>query len=391
MTTTGNGATAVLEAVAEAVPTLRQNGLKADEQRWIADENAALLDKAGVFRAAVPERFGGLDLSAADHVGILLEISRGCGSTGWVSEGWITGAWMVRLYPELAQQEVFTGGSVRVSGGFTPSGTLVPADGGYVLDGSWRFNTGCRGADWNLAATVLQEADGSHRQVMALVPMAEFELADDWHTMAASGTGSSTATAAGVFVPAHRVIDMGEALAAAGGAPAEPGRGRGYGLVSTVMTESTAVLVGMAQGAYELFMERVPGRPVSYTAWTDQAQHPLAQVQLATAAGQIAAARALLMDQVALVQRGADAGRALTMLEKATVRGHCGYAVHLAREATRTLFTASGASAIARTQPIQRFFRDVQGISMHAVMSPDANMELYGRVLLGLDPNTPFL
>ncbi|WP_328422304.1 acyl-CoA dehydrogenase family protein [Streptomyces sp. NBC_00443] len=390
MTRTDIEAASVLEAVRAVVPTLRENGKDGEDRRWIADDNVEVLAKAGVFRTGVPKRFGGLEFSVPQQIDLLLEISRGCGSTGWVCEGWITGAWMIRLFSEQAQQEVYAGGSARVSGGFTPSGTLVPTEGGYLLNGRWRFTTGCRGADWNLAATNLQLPDGSVRQALTVLPIDALTLEDDWHTMAAAGTGSSTTVATDVFVPEHRVVDMEEAFSAGGGSGSGPGEGRDYGLISVVMAESTATLIGMAQGAYELFLERVH-RPISYTPWQDQAEHPLTQVQVATAAAQIAAARALLAGQADVVQRRADAGEKLTPEERATLRGTCGYAVQLAKEATHALFTASGASAIQRSLPIQRFFRDVQGISMHAMMTPDANLEVYGRVLLGLEPNTPFL
>lgn len=390
MSRTDIEAASVLDAVRAVVPTLRENGKDGEDRRWIADENVEVLEKAGVFRTGVPKRFGGLEFSVPQQIDLLLEISRGCGSTGWVSEGWITGAWMIRLFPEQAQREVYEGGSARVSGGFTPSGTLVPAEGGYVLNGRWRFTTGCRGADWNLAATNLHLPDGTVRQALTVLPIGDMTLEDDWHTMAAAGTGSSTTVATDVFVPEHRVVDMETAFGAGGGSPTGPGEGRDYGLISVVMAESTAVLIGMAQGAYDLFLERVH-RPISYTPWQDQAEHPLTQVQVATAAARLAAARALLAGQAEVVQRRADAGEKLTPEERATLRGICGYAVQLAKETTHALFTASGASAIQRDLPIQRFFRDVQGISMHAMMTPDANLEVYGRVLLGLEPNTPFL
>ncbi|MFD6796835.1 hypothetical protein [Streptomyces cyaneofuscatus] len=81
-------------------------------------------------------------------------------------------------------------------------------------------------------------------------------------------------------------------------------------------------------------------------------------MQVATAA----AARALLAARAGLVRRRADAGPSPTAHERAELRGQCGYAVQRAKKATHTLFTASGASAIQRSLPIQRFFHDVQGI-----------------------------
>ncbi|MFD6802236.1 acyl-CoA dehydrogenase family protein [Streptomyces cyaneofuscatus] len=124
-------------------PTLRDNGSEADDRRRLPDANIELLDTTGVFAMAVPARFGGLDLPLADLVAVLQETARGCGSTGWTAATRVSTTWMITLYPDRAQQEVFARRSVRVSGGFTPSGTLTPTEGGYLLSGSWRFNTGC--------------------------------------------------------------------------------------------------------------------------------------------------------------------------------------------------------------------------------------------------------
>jgi hypothetical protein len=41
--------------------------------------------------------------------------------------------------------------------------------------------------------------------------------------------------------------------------------------------------------------------------------------------------------------------------------------------------------------PIQRITRDVQSVSLHALMHPDTNLELHGRILCGLEPNTYYL
>ncbi|MFI6207655.1 acyl-CoA dehydrogenase family protein [Streptomyces sp. NPDC051041] len=119
--------TSLLEVVRDVVPALRKNGAEAEGQRWIPEENTALLEKAGVFRMAVPRRFGGLGLGVADQSGVIAESARGCPSTGWPAMVWMTSAWAAGLYSDQAQEEVFADGSVRVSIVFAPNGTLVPA------------------------------------------------------------------------------------------------------------------------------------------------------------------------------------------------------------------------------------------------------------------------
>ncbi len=61
----------------------------------------------------------------------------------------------------------------------------------------------------------------------------------------------------------------------------------------------------------------------------------------------------------------------------------------MARDAVDLLFYSSGASAIQSHVPIQRLQRDMQALANHAIMHPQTTTETYGRVLCGLEPNTP--
>lgn len=388
--TTTSSVEDVLAAVREALPAIRANGKAAEDQRWLPQENIDLLEKAGVFRIATPKRFGGLGLSLAEQVSVLTEIATACPATGWTALVWVSNAWMATLCPDRAQEEIFATDSVRVSGGFTPTGTLTPTEGGYLLNGNWRFNSGCRGADWNLNAAILELPDGGHDEVVAAVPMSEFTIADDWDTSAAAATGSCTSTAKDVFVPAHRVLSYADAIMGTT-ADRTATEGRDYSLFTLVMAESAGTFIGIAKGALELFLERIPGRGIAYTAWTDQTQHPLTQHQVATAANKIAAAEGLQSGYLAKLQQHADAGTQPDVAERAAVRGQAAYAIQLTKESVEILFTAAGATVIQKAVPLQRFHRDIQGLSLHGLLLLSTNLEVQGRVLLGLDPGTQIL
>jgi hypothetical protein len=62
-----------------------------------------------------------------------------------------------------------------------------------------------------------------------------------------------------------------------------------------------------------------------------------------------------------------------------------------AKEAVDVLNNASGGSSIYSEVPIQRIERDIQTLNLHGIMHANTNAETYGRVLLGLEPNTMFL
>ncbi|GHJ07129.1 acyl-CoA dehydrogenase [Micromonospora humidisoli] len=383
----------VLAAVRDIVPKLRENGLEAEQRRWLPEENLALLEKAGVFAMATPQRYGGLDLSLAEQAEVLAEIARGCPSSSWVSMVWASSAWMVTLFPEELQDDIFTRPGVRISGGFSPTGTLVPSGDGYVLNGTWGFNSGCRGADWNMMLAIVQRPDGTTDEAIALVPMDRFAIADDWVASSLTATGSSTTTATDVFVPAHHVVIPAEAEAAmaAGIELPPPPPGRGYGLYSFLFAQSVATFIGIARGALDIFLERLPGRGISQTQWTDQSQHPLTHIQLGAAASRIAAAEALCQQMYGLLQDRADRYEELTLAERAAIRGHSAYAAQQAKEAVEILYNASGASVIKRAVPLQRFHHDIQGLALHGWILLSTNLEVQGRVILGLEPQTPLL
>jgi 3-hydroxy-9,10-secoandrosta-1,3,5(10)-triene-9,17-dione monooxygenase len=52
-----------------------------------------------------------------------------------------------------------------------------------------------------------------------------------------------------------------------------------------------------------------------------------------------------------------------------------------------SLISAYGASAMAESNPLQAYMRDIHAASRHAVANPAANAELFGRAVLGVEPN----
>jgi hypothetical protein len=82
-------------------------------------------------------------------------------------------------------------------------------------------------------------------------------------------------------------------------------------------------------------------------------------------------------------------GVPLTVEQRVRARAHVAHSTGEARAAVDCLFFASGASSIQQQVPIQRYQRDIQALANHALMHPQTATELYGRVLCGLEPNTP--
>lgn len=376
----------LVDRAAGLVPRLRERAAAAEQARRVPDESFDDLSHAGIFRMTAPRRFGGDEADFRTQCAVLGEIARGCASTSWVATIYSAMSWLAGTFPDRAQEEIFGDGDPRISGVFSPTGAAVAQAGGFVVSGRWPFNTGCHGAKWTVLNAVAGAGDTATPTCL-IVPSRELAIQDDWYATGMSATGSNTIVADGVFVPAHRSQPLPKMLDAA--YPPRHNAGNPYftyPLASVLAINAGGTPVGIARGALESFEERLPNRGIAYTFYTNKAEAPVTHLQLGEAALLIDSADGHVARACSLLD---DAAGPLSMLDRVKGRAHIAYAMGLARQAVDTLFYASGASSSQSHVPIQRFQRDVQALANHAVMHTQTALELYGRVLCGLAPNTP--
>jgi 3-hydroxy-9,10-secoandrosta-1,3,5(10)-triene-9,17-dione monooxygenase len=370
------------------VPMLRASADQTEQARRVPPASLDALSQAGVFRMMAPKRYGGDETDFQTQCDVLAAIARACASTSWVATIYSAMAWVAGVFPDKAQEEVFENGDPRISGVFSPTGTAVRKDEGFVVRGRWGFNTGCHGSEWTVIVAVVSSDGGAGVPTCMLVRSRELTIVDDWHAIGMAGTGSNTVVAEHVFVPAHRALPLPDMVAAS--YPARHNADNpyfNYPLAPVLAVNAGGTPIGIARGAFEAFMERLPGRGIAFTSYTNKAEAPITHLQVGEAALKIDSADAHVRRATALLDRHVSGP--MTREARVESRVHIAYATGLAREAVDTLFFASGASSIQAQVPIQRFHRDIQALANHAIMHAPTAIELYGRVLCGLEPNTP--
>ncbi|MEV8513826.1 acyl-CoA dehydrogenase family protein [Dactylosporangium sp. NPDC051484] len=382
----------LLRRAAELVPVLRGNALWSERNRRLADESVEAMTEAGIFRMRVPARYGGYECDAATLVDVGIELGRGDGSAAFNVAAWWIMSWNVAHFPDEVQDEVFANPDVRICGTLAPTGMATPKDGGVVISGKWAFNSGASHSQWKLLSAILPTADGGAEPIMAVVPIGDLTLLDDWDVSGLRGTGSVSAVAEDVFVPAERYLPiaamMQEQYASKLNADNPIYRGPMAGPISAA---TVGKLVGLSRAAQEAFLDWLPGRAITNTNYTSQLEAPITHLQVAEAALKTDEAEYHARRIAEMVDRKGIAGEPWTMRERAYARVSVGRVCQLAHEAVTTLAMASGGSSIHSSVPIQRIQRDVQAITLHALNLPANNLELYGRVLCGLEPNTFFV
>lgn len=382
----------LVKRASELVPMLQKHAAWSEENRRLHDETIEALADAGIFRMRVPARYGGYESDTRTLVEVATELGRGDGSAAWTaSVYWIPG-WMVGMFPDHVQDEVFSTPDVRVCGTLSPSAMAVPTDGGIVVNGKWGFVSGALHSHWQEIIAVLVGGEGEPMPVVALVPISDLQIIDDWYTAGMKGSGSVSTVAADVFVPQERVLPIFSVLAGQS-ASAQNAAAAMYRapLLPVASASSLGCVLGMANAAKEAFFARLPQRKITYTGYKKQGEAPLTHMQVAEAVRKIDDAEFHAHRVATLVDTKGAENAEWTIEERVRARYDLGAVCRLSKEAVDIFASASGGSSIYSDQPIQRIARDVNAVTMHALMHPDTNDELYGRVLCGLQPDTLYI
>jgi 3-hydroxy-9,10-secoandrosta-1,3,5(10)-triene-9,17-dione monooxygenase len=161
-------------------------------------------------------------------------------------------------------------------------------------------------------------------------------------------------------------------------------------LVTTNAIQS-GQLIGAAKYALSSFLERLPGRPLTYTDYASQREAPLTHLQVGEAALLVEDAELRAHRFADLITEKAGRNEPWTTDERVSARVQIGWIARQCKRAVDILAEASGGSSIHRDVPITRIQRDLHAASLHAMITPGVNVELYGRSLCGLEPNTAYL
>jgi 3-hydroxy-9,10-secoandrosta-1,3,5(10)-triene-9,17-dione monooxygenase len=384
----------LVKRAAALIPQLRERVSEADKLRKMPPGNVEAVRKAGLFRVLQARRYGGHQQSLRTHIDTIATVGQGCGSTAWCMGVIQAHSWLMAHFPQAAQEETFGANpDALISAVISPRGQAKPVKGGYVLNGVWPFGSGSQYADWLfLGAAVLDGKGEVADEADLLVPSADVTIKDDWNVTGLRGTGSCTIIAKDVFVPEHRYVSLRGLI---GGKT--PGTALHEGTlyksagVPVLALALTPCALGIARAALEAFKQRLPGREVAYTEREVQIEMPVTHVQAASAATRIDVAEALLYRCADEIAAAAERGEMMEFTKRARVRADCAYAVRQCLEAVEILYLASGGSGIAETSPLGRAWRDLHAVNMHGLLNLETNMELYGRVVLGLKPNTPLI
>src|SRR5687767_3094002 len=286
---------AVLEAARRLAPLVRENADKTDADRELPKPVFHALADAGFYLMCVPRAVGGLETDFPTYLQVLEELGKADASTAWtISQGANWATYSARLSQKVARE--IWADTPRSVVSNTPGATAkaVAVPGGFRVTGRQPFSTGCMHASWMAShAQVIENGEvrlrnGQPESRYCLMPRAQVEIIDAWHTRGMRGTGTNTFVVNDVFVPEERtVFPYGAPLVTPGPRykiPLTLGFGAGDGMVA----------LGLARNCINAFFE-VAGSKAPRNMKGLLRDQPISQVAVGQAEAALRAGRAFLM------------------------------------------------------------------------------------------------
>ncbi|MFO1161837.1 MAG: acyl-CoA dehydrogenase family protein [Reyranellaceae bacterium] len=377
-----------MDVAREFRPRLLAERDRIEAERRLPDALARDLAEAGFFRILLPEPYGGLDLSPMQAMEVFEELARADASVAWCVWNGNT-HWVTAQLPSGTARAIHATPDVVTANSTRASGRARIVEGGYQVNGRWSLVSGCGLASWLVLLCVVHQDDkprlaatGAPETRFVILPATECEIIDTWTASGLRGTGSHDVVVEDRFVPGSRSASFTDPYVLP-----EPR----YRIppFSKVIPGLGAMALGVARNAIETLTEIATEKVPQRTTQSLRENHG-AQIRVSQAESLVRSARLYLLDSLDRLWRALLDGRGATMEMRAHARLAASHAVANAAQAVDLMYATAGATALYATCPLERAFRDVHAITQHIGVNPRV-MESTGRVLFGLESDTPLL
>ncbi len=259
---------AMIARAREMRPVLRERQLECERAGRILPATHKQFVEAGFYRIVQPRRFGGYESDLPTFHRVMIEIARGCPSSGWVLALTAGHPLILARFDERAQLEAYgADGEFRAPASGAPV-LIHPASGGYTVKGFWDYASGCDVGTHFIGPAILRAPGEPAHHVLLLLYPRDYQIVDNWQVFAMQGTGSKRiAIENEIFVPDYRTAQGGLGQ----DPPAQSSRIEGvenplyHGrITSFLIGEAAAVVVGTARGAIDIYEEILAIKPTSF-------------------------------------------------------------------------------------------------------------------------------
>ena len=368
------------------VPLIDAAGDRIEAERRIVPDVVAALHEAGLFHMLLPPAMGGGGADIVAFNQVIETVAAADASTAWCLSQQIASTQAAGYLDPKIAREVFGPPHGAVAWGPPSGATAKVTDGGYIVNGRWRFASGSGHCPWIGGHSAVIERDGRPRldgkgQAVLRTMLFRKERAvwtDIWHTIGLRGTGSNQYEVKDLFVP--------DAYTTWRDQPSDrtdDGPLYNIPLLTLYGIGFCGVGLGLARASLDAFMTLAAGKTgrVGRVLLRD---NPVIQSEVAKVAGGLHAARAYLRDMLEEIWDAANKDGA-TLEQRARLRLAITGALDQSVRVVDFAYTAAASSAIFNGSPFERRFRDMHTVTAQG-QAHMSNFESAGQALFGLEP-----
>jgi len=261
-------------------------------------------------------------------------------------------------------------------------------DGGYIANGRSSWNSGSSRCDWFLNNGLIKQEGQPPAMRCFFVRAADAKIINNWDVAGMKGTSSGDIELNEVFVPEYHTAETTDLLGGTSpGSLIHQSPIYSMPLLPFVLGEVMPVVVGAYRGAANDFQKLTEQR---FTTFTSAKVLGKQTAQMRIGHGQTGAALAedMLENYIAEIDRP-DIGRFKSLEARAAAKRNVSLVTELSSSGINCLFKRAGAGAWRNDSSLQRFFRDLNMLTVHGFLDLEVATETYGRVLVGLPPESP--
>lgn len=354
----------------EEIRIIRDQALSIEREGKLPQQLLQWIYERGLFKLFVPVKLQGNMTELPEALKWFEHTSWINGSFGWlVTIGSGGGFFAPFMTPEVAK-DAYTRKEAVVAGSGHPSGTAVKVEGGYRVNGRWKFCSGSTYATVFTANCVVQKhAESDTGGESAAEPVIrsfvfwpdEVEIVKDWNAFGLKATESHSIVVHDVFVPDERTFSIMEP----NGLYDNPIYS--YPFLPFAEASFAAVSIGLAMH----FLEEARNiAERNRTVWENASVNRYDSIS-----NKIIIQNELLTEAVSAFYQAIEQswnehtqGKVLTDTDVQEVSLRCKEAGQAALSSANALFPYLGIHAVMEDAPINQIYRDLQTVCHHSLL-----------------------
>jgi alkylation response protein AidB-like acyl-CoA dehydrogenase len=383
-----------LELASEIGPFLSSHVTEEENNGRLSASVVNTLREAGFYRLFQPKSLGGLEADPLTTAKVVEEVARHNTAAGWSLMVANTTLVMGGHLPERGIEEIFLDGpDPFIAGSVHPPMRATRSRGGYIINGRNPLLSNVHEAQWIFVTALVMEGDqpkmnNGYPEIIAVFMRAgDCSIINTWNTLGMRATDSNDVEARDVLVPDHLFFPLAPEF--------EPNKyytGPLYRVpaaAANIACLLAPVTMAVARNAINE-LKTLAEKKTPLGSMVPIRERGVVQRKLGRAEALVQSSRAYLHFKISECWENVQAGKIISLEEKAGLLLASAHANQSCVEAVELMYTAAGSSGVYLKNKLAHHLTDAQVLRQHGFMN-ESRYETAGQVYFGLPPDLPII